>query len=126
MKFHNGCWLLKEGYGCFSPVHVYEVREEKDQVTLCAPTARIVEKGDTLGGINLTVRITAPMPEVIRVQTYHHRGVKPDVTRFELELPEESDCFHMEETEDEITVASGHLSLVINKEHWSMRYERDG
>lgn len=87
MKFHNGCWLLKEGYGCFSPEQVYEVREEKEQVTLCAPTARITGKGDTLGGINLTVRITAPMPEVVRVQACHHRGVKPDVTQFELELP---------------------------------------
>ena len=126
MKFHNGCWLLKEGYGCFSPEHVYEVNEKKDEVTLCAPAARIVEKGDTLGGINLTVRITAPVPEVIRVQTVHHRGVKQDVTRFELNLPEESECFHMEETDDEIIVYSGHLSLVINKENWSMRYERDG
>ena len=56
----------------------------------------------------------------------HHRGVKPDVTRFELNLPEESECFHMEETEEEIIVTSGHMRLVINKEHWSMRYERDG
>ena len=95
MKFHNGCWLLKEGYGCFSPAHVYEVREGKREVTLCAPTIRIEKKGDTLGGINLTVRITAPMPEVIRVQTFHHKGVRPDVTRFELELPEEMDCFCM-------------------------------
>ncbi len=126
MKFHNGCWLLKEGCKCFSPAHVYEVREEKNQVTLCAPTERIAEKGDTLGGINLTVKITAPVPEVIRVQACHHRGGKPDVTRFELNLPEESDCFHMEETQEEITVSSGHLSLVLNKENWSMRYERDG
>ena len=99
MKFHNGCWLLKEGYGCFSPAHVYEVREGKREVTLCAPTIRIEKKGDTLGGINLTVRITAPMPEVIRVQTFHHKGVRPDVTRFELELPEEMDCFCMEESQ---------------------------
>ncbi len=126
MKFNNGCWLLKEGCGCFSPVHVHEVKEEKNQVILCAPTSRIEEKGNTLGGINLTVRITAPMPEVIRVQTYHHKGVRPDVTRFELELPENAQCFRMEETQEEITVSSGHLRLVIDKENWAMRYERDG
>lgn len=125
MKFHNGCWLLKEGYKCFSPAHVYEVKEDKEQVVLCAPTTRIKEKGDTLGGINLTIKITAPMPEVIRVQTIHYKGVKEDVTKFELELPKESDCFHMEETEDEITIYSGHLNLVINKENWSMSYKRD-
>ena len=72
-----------------------------------ALTGRIIEKGDTLGGINLTVQITAPVPEVIRVQTCHHRGVKPDVTRFELNLPEESECFHMEERSTGLCVMSG-------------------
>ena len=75
MKFHNGCWLFKEGYECFSPQHVYEVRKSEQEVVLCAPTGRINHKGDTLGGINLTVRITAPMPEVIRVQTFHNMGL---------------------------------------------------
>ena len=125
MKFHNGCWLFKEGYGCFSPQHVYEVRRNEGEVVLCAPTARIVHKGDTLGGINLTVRITAPMPEMIRVQTYHHKGVNRHAPEFELDLPE-TGKLDVEETEDTLTVRSGHLSLVIDKENWSMRYERDG
>ena len=56
MKFHNGCWLFKEGCECFSPQHVYEVRKSEQEVVLCAPTGRINHKGDTLGGINLTVR----------------------------------------------------------------------
>ena len=126
MKFHNGCWLFKEGYECFTPAQVYEVRKGEKEVTLCAPTSRINHKGDTLGGINLTVKITAPMPEVIRVQTVHHKGVKEDVTKFELNLPEESDAFSMEETDEEIIVTSGHLRLIIGKENWFMRYERDG
>lgn len=75
MKFYNGCRLLKEGYECFSPQHVYEIGKGTDEVVLCAPTSRIRTKGDTLGGINLTIRITVPMPEVIRVQTWHHKGV---------------------------------------------------
>lgn len=125
MKFHNGCWLFKEGYGCFSPQHVYEVRRNEGEVVLCAPTSRIVHKGDTLGGINLTVRITAPMPEMIRVQTYHHKGVNRHAPEFELDLPE-TGKLDVEETEDTLTVRSGHLSLVIDKENWSMRYERDG
>lgn len=125
MKFHNGCWLLKEGYECFSPRHVYEVRKTENALILCAPTSRIRQKGDTLGGINLTVRITAPMPEVIRVQTYHHIGVRKREPEFELNLPEPG-RLDVEETDDLLTVRSGHLSLVIDKENWSMRYERDG
>lgn len=125
MKFHNGCWLFKEGYECFSPQHVYEVRKGKNEIVLCAPTSRIQHKGDTLGGINLTVRITAPMPEVIRVQTYHHMGVMEKAPEFELNLPE-NDQLEVVEDGELLTVKSGHLSLVINMENWSMRYERDG
>ena len=87
MKFHNGCWLFKEGYECFSPQQVYEVRKKEKEVVLCAPTSRINHKGDTLGGINLTIKITAPMDGVIRVQTFHHLGVQDRGLKFELNLP---------------------------------------
>ena len=74
MKFRNGHWLYREGTACFSPKHVYEVTAEENAVTLYAPTARVADKGDTLGGVVLTVRITAPVPDMIRVQTWHHLG----------------------------------------------------
>ncbi len=125
MKFHNGCWLFKEGYECFTPQHVYEVKMEKDAVVLCAPTNRINHKGDTLGGINLTVRVTTPAPEVIRVQTWHHKGVKKTEPEFELNLTAASTIDAAEEN-GHIVVRSGHLSLIIDMENWSMRYERDG
>lgn len=125
MKFHNGCWLLKEGFGSFSPQQVYEIRKEARAVTLCAPASRINHKGDTLGGINLTVKISAPMPEVIRVETCHYKGARRNAPEFELELPKAGEL-SCEETESTLTVKSGHLSLVIDKENWSMRYERDG
>lgn len=125
MKFHNGCWLFKEGYECFSPQQVYEVKKEKGEVTLCAPTARIVHKGDTLGGINLTIRITSPAPEIIRVQVWRHKGIKKRGPEFELELSGDG-ISEVKENEKLLTVKSGSLSLVIDKENWSMRYEREG
>ena len=87
MKYHNGCWLYKEGFGCFSPQHVYEIRKGEKEITLCAPTTRIERMGDTLGGINLTLRISAPAEEVIRVQVYHYKGVRKKAPEFELNLP---------------------------------------
>lgn len=125
MKFHNGCWLFKEGMECFSPQHIYEVRKSESEVVLCAPTSRIRHKGDTLGGINLTIKITAPMPEVIRIQTYHHLGVTKKAPEFELGIPE-AEKLNVTEEGDLLTVKSGHLNLVIDKENWSIRYERDG
>lgn len=125
MKYHNGCWLFKEGFGCFSPQHVVEIRKGETELTLCAPTTRIVRKGDTLGGINLTVRISAPLPEMIRVQVYHYKGVQKREPEFELNLPGDLKL-DVKEENGILTVRNGHLSLVINLENWSMRYERDG
>ena len=47
MKFSNGCWLQKERCECFSPAEVYFSKIEKDQVTICAPTSKITQRGDT-------------------------------------------------------------------------------
>ncbi|MCI8800818.1 MAG: alpha-xylosidase [Lachnospiraceae bacterium] len=131
MKFQNGCWLLKEGFGRFSPQQVYDSRITGEEVLLCAPTRTVSGRGNTIDGINLTVRITAPMPEIIRVQTWHHRGTVKRGPEFALNLEKESssagkNLLAVEETESSIIIKSGGLSLVIGRQAWSMRYERDG
>lgn len=125
MKFSNGCWLLKEGNACFSPQEVYYTKIEKKEVTLCAPTHKITHRGDTLGGANLTIRISSPMPEVIRVQTYHHMGAFRKAPAFELNLDNPQDLT-VEDSEETLTVTSGCLSLEIGKKNWYMHYLRDG
>lgn len=125
MIFGNGCWLQKEGYECFSPQQAYFVTKEENKVTICAPTGKINHRGDTLGGINLTLEITSPMPEVIRVKTFHHLGVKNQGPEFELEK-KEYQPLEVSEDERTICITSGSLSLVITKDNWSMSYEREG
>ncbi len=125
MLFGNGCWLQKEGCGCFAPQEVYFVKKTEHQVTICAPTAKIRDRGDTLGGINLTIEITSPAPEVIRVRTSHHLGVKKSGPEFVL-TDRGSQPLQVEEDEKTVRIQSGSLSLIITKETWSMTYERDG
>lgn len=125
MKFSNGCWLQKENCECFAPQEVYYATIEKTEVTLCTPTSHIVSRGDTLGGVNLTVKITSPMPEVLRVQTYHHMGCIKKSPEFELEITE-SIPLDVTETEETITIKSGTLSLAITKANWQMVYSRNG
>lgn len=125
MLFGNGCWLQKEGCGCFAPQEVYYVKKTETKVTICAPTARILKRGDTLGGINLTIEITSPMPEVIRVRTSHHLGVKKTAPKFDLaDMPDIP--LAVEEDDKKIRISSGNLALVITKDVWSMTYERNG
>jgi alpha-D-xyloside xylohydrolase len=124
MKFSNGCWLQQEGCECFAPQQAYFTKVEKDKVTICAPTNRINHRGDTLGGINLTIEITSPCEEVIRVQTYHHLGAITDSPSFEINAG--LTPLDVEENEKAIIIHSGSLSLEIGKDSWYMKYTRDG
>ena len=123
MKFSNGCWLLKEGFGCFSPQEVYEQTVTDTEVSLCAPTHKIITRGDTLGGANLTIKVTSPMPDVIRVQTFHYMGVQKKTPSFELNL-ENPQKLQVEDSEEKMIITSGGLSLEIGKKDWYMRYKR--
>ncbi len=125
MKFGNGCWLQKEGIECFAPQEAYFVNKNDHEIVICAPTHHIAHRGDTLGGINLTIRITAPAEDVIRVQASHYLGVEDHAPKFDLNL-DENRRMDVEETAEEILVKSGDLSLRINKKSWSMSYEREG
>jgi len=128
MKFSNGCWLQKERGACFSPSEAYYTKITSDCVKICAPTAQISNKGATLEGVNLTVTITAPMPEVIRIQTCHYAGTRKKTPEFELytdgSTPLASVPLQAMEDEKEIVITSGALRLVINKKPWSMTYYR--
>lgn len=125
MKFSNGCWLQKEGCECFSPQEVYYTTVEERKVTLCAPTYRVANRGCTLGGVNLTITVTSPMPGVLRVQTAHYLGIIRKAPEFELNLGE-GEVLDVENTDERISVTSGSLTLDINKLPFSMTYRSGG
>lgn len=125
MKFSNGCWLQKEGCSCFAPQEAYFTKIEERKVTICSPTVHITQRGDTLGGVNLTLEITSPAPDILRVRTYHYKGEITDTPSFELELTQELPL-EVDDNEEEIRITSGTLTLVITKKNWSMTYVRNG
>lgn len=115
MKISNGCWLEKEGVGLFSPAEVHYSTIESDKVTLCAPTSKVVTRGDTLGGIVLTIVVTAPMPGTLRVQTYHHMGLQERKPSFELNNLG-TGTLQCEESETELVISSAYSSAKTGKE----------
>ncbi len=125
MKFNNGCWLFREGTACFSPQEVYYTKITDTEVTLCAPTHPIGHRGDTLGGINLNIHISSPMPDILRIQADHHMGRLERTPSFELKL-DAPQKLQVEESKETITITSGTLSLVITKNPWSMTYKSGG
>ncbi len=125
MKFSNGCWLQKQGTSCFSPAEVYFTKIENNAVTLCAPTQHIAHRGDTLGGVNLTIRISAPMADCLRIQTSHYLGATKKDPKFSLNIDENA-TIQASEDEKSITIVNGGLTLVIDKATCAMVYYRDG
>lgn len=123
MRFSNGCWMNKEGAEVFSPAEVYFTRKEGSLLTLCTPTHKINHRGDTLGGPNITIRISAPAPEVFRIRANHYMGVQKRTPEFEIDIDENSNLI-VDEHEDIIKVFSGNLRLEINKSSWKMVFYR--
>ncbi len=124
MKFQNGCWLLKEGHECFAPQQIYDYQITDNRVTICAPTHRIINRGATLGGINLTIAITSPAEGILRVQTWHHMGFVTKSPSFDLQLTKELPL-DTQDLPDKLVVKNGNLSLHLYKENWTMEYRRD-
>ncbi|MDE5590295.1 MAG: alpha-xylosidase [Acetatifactor sp.] len=123
MKFSNGCWLQKEGCACFSPAEVYFAKVEPDMVTICAPTGKITSRGATLGGINLTIQISAPYPEVLRIQTYHYMGVQRKTPSFEIAEPRNG-LMEAEETDELLIVKNGSLRVEVRKSDGAITFFR--
>lgn len=125
MKFSNGRWLTQEGVGVLAPRQAYAVTCTDREVVICAPTLHIADRGNTIDGTNLTVRITAPAPEVIRVQVQHYLGVQDRGPQFQLYTDDDYRP-EIRENETEVVFCAGSLCLRIHKDPWRMDYERDG
>lgn len=123
MKFSNGNWLLKEGCECFSPSQVYFCDIGEREARLCMPAAKIRHRGDTLGGVTLTVRISAPYPEVLRIRAYHYMGGKAPFPEFEL-APEQGENLKAWETPEKIIVCSKELRVEVEKDNGTFSFWR--
>ena len=122
MKFSNGCWLNKEGVSTYSPAEVYNAVTSDNSVTVYAPCNNINHRGDTLGGPVITMKLSSPIPDVIRVQLFHYKGLKNKGPEFEINS-DEACRVDIVNNEDLVKLTSGNLSLRINKNNgWSMDF----
>ena len=132
MRYENGNWLLQEGVKDFYPREAFEIHREKDRLTILGPAVDIRTKADIQSGVVLTIEISVPCRDVIRVRAFHHKGGLAKGPEFRLKLPEEvlfGGSFEepdITEDEETICVRSGELSMVIKKKPWSFAFYRKG
>ncbi|MCR5503159.1 MAG: alpha-xylosidase [Lachnospiraceae bacterium] len=127
MKFSNGCWIFKEGVSCFSPKEVYSVNCGEEgkctAVRLTLPTYFVTSRGDTLGNVNLTMEITSVAKEVFRIRTWHYRGQVREEPSFEL-FQKDLLPLEVKDGEEELRISSGSLTMVFQKNPFSLIFLR--
>jgi len=124
MKFTDGNWMLQPGVKAHYATEGYEVRQSEATLTLIAPCHAIRHRGDTLTGPALTVTVSSPMPDVIRVRVEHFQGVQDKGPHFD--ITEAPGPVSIQVTDDEASFTAGALSARIDRKNWRIDFVADG
>ncbi|MBS1703434.1 MAG: alpha-xylosidase [Armatimonadetes bacterium] len=122
MKFTDGNWMHLPGVSPNYAAQVYDASSDDRSVTAIVPCHPINHRGDTLGGANLTITLSSPLPGVIAVKLVHHAGVNAKRPSFEIA---QTDCpVKLGEDEDFLTLTSGSLTAKVSKKSYKIEFLR--
>ena len=121
MKFSDGFWRNREGVNVYSPAEIYDYEIDQHSITVYTPYFHIANRGQTLTGPLLTIRISSPLEGIIGVQVSHFTGVVPKTPSFALHRNPDLKV-EVGETENDIFLKSGNLSVRLNKTSWIMEF----
>jgi alpha-D-xyloside xylohydrolase len=133
MKFSKGLWQMLEDVEPLYPVRVHEVVRTPDAMVVYASDRADGGRGSYVGGSSITIRLSSPMPDVIRVTVTHFAGGaarRPELALSSWRTPEgvEKQGAPVQITEDERcwTMRSGHLSVEVSRTGaWQYRFVGD-
>ncbi len=102
----------------------YEVIPSGNSLTILAPGSKIHHRGQTLGGPVLTVTISSPLEDVIRVKLSHFEGVRDTGPHFQVE--DFSPQVTQEFTDEFLSLTSGKLTAKVHRGEWSLDFIAEG
>lgn len=114
MKFTDGYWQVREGVEMQFPIDVRDIDVTANELTVYSATKKIQRKGDTLNGALLTVRLSSPLKDVIRVRWSHHEGGRTTGPAFAVAADPLTDVAIREE-EETTTLQSGSLQATVRR-----------
>lgn len=122
MKFTNGYWQVAKE---ITPLYAAEYADHRisgGELTVYAPAKHIADRGDCLNLGMLTVRLTSPMEDVIKVSVTHFEGRAYQGPFAGIVNTDPHVEIH--ETEDEIIYCTGSTKAVISKRPnaWGIRF----
>lgn len=122
MKFTDGYWCVKKG---IAPLYAAEYSSHKvknGELVIYAPGRHIADRGDCLNQGLLTIRLTSPAENIIKVSVTHFEGT---VSRGpSAETVQCAPRVVIEEDENIISFQSGRTRAVVDKrpKSWGIRF----
>lgn len=121
MKFSNGMWRVKAGHQIFMPKQAYDFSADSKSLTIYAPYERVQHRGNTLNNGMMTVKLTSPMKDIIRVKLSNFTGEKAQEPHFNI-ADTDCDC-SVTQTEAYYQFISGNLCAKISKDDkWEIQF----
>ena len=122
MKFTSGYWLMRKE---ITPLYAVEYADHRvfgTVLAVYAPSKHIGDRGDALNLGLLTVYISSPMENVIKVSIRHFEGAAYHGPFAEVRQTDPR--IQIEETDTELIYRSGRTSAVIDKRpaSWGIRF----
>lgn len=122
MKFTNGYWRIREEINPVYAVEYYASEIKGDELTIYAATKHMGDRGDTLNQPMLTVTLSSPMQNVIKVCAVHFKGALYNGPHYEVNR-QSGNFVSITEDEEKIIYKSGKTSAVIDKAANSWKIE---
>ena len=125
MKFSDGEWLMQPGVSAFYPAEAHTVTELDGKLVIDAPTRNIKHRGDTLGGPLITVTLSSPMPNVVKVRLEHYAGGIDNDPQIPVQ-PQPAHKVVIENGADEAVLRTGDLAVHVKKPGWEVTFKGAG
>ncbi|WP_069999676.1 alpha-xylosidase [Cellulosilyticum sp. I15G10I2] len=121
MKFTDGQWLNKDKHTLLHPQQVFDVKHENDTLAVYVFTQFAPGRAKTLDQGTLTIRLSSPQENIIKVCINHFEGIKERGPVFPLNIQSNIKTAY-EEDEKSITFITGKTKAVIQKEVFTIAY----
>ena len=124
MRFTNGNWLWREGVTPHLAARLLKYTYEPGALTL--HVADQASPHSRLEAVVLKIRVTSPLPGVLRVQATHFARTGRGKVVFPLNYDLQADGTELTETDEALTFASGPIRLRVSKTTPFQMFFEDG
>ncbi len=125
MKFTSGYWMVRDGVTPLYAVEYADHRVMGNELVVYAPSKHITDRGDCLNIGMLTVYLSSPAADVIKVSVRHFEGAVYHGPFAQIKQTDGcGEWVRIEETETELRYQSGNTTAVIDKRpnSWGIRF----